>query len=73
MIEPQLREAFTRWADGPNALASQDAGDVASVRDAVRAGLWAAYRAGYAQALADSESARRMVEVLTGQKKGDGA
>ena len=63
---PQLIDKFKQWAHGPDTeiAAAKDA----SITGALEAGLWAAYRAGYQQALRDSEAAQRVVDILKGEK-----
>ena len=66
MDESQLFKQFKQWAHGPNTVPQPPT--TLGIQDALEAGLWAAYRAGYLQALADSEAAQRVVELLKGEK-----
>ncbi len=60
--EAQLFETFKQWAHGPDT--KLHAPTTHGLQDALEAGLWAAYRAGYAQALGDSEAALRVASLL---------
>ncbi len=62
--EAQLFEQFKRWAYTPSTtpLPGPVGNDIPSAQSALEAGLWAAYRAGYAQALSDSEAVQRVVD-----------
>lgn len=66
--ESQLFEKFKQWAHGPDtALRSPP---THGLQDALEAGLWAAYRAGYAQALDDSEAALGAFASAGGARRG---
>lgn len=62
--ETPLFEKFKLWAYTPNTTPQQspDEKDIPAAQDALEAGLWAAYRAGYQQALRDSEAVQRVVD-----------
>lgn len=64
--EAQLFEQFKQWAYTPNATPPQATGqgDSPTAQEALEAGMWAAYRAGYAQAVQDCDGAQRLVELL---------
>ena len=63
---PHLLDQFKQWAHGPDTELA--AAKEPSITGALEAGLWAAYRAGYQQALRDSEAAQRVVDILKGDK-----
>jgi len=64
---PQLIDKCKQWAHGPDtdlAVAPPP-----GITGALEAGLWAAYRAGYRQALLDSDAAQRVVDAFEGKRK----
>ena len=58
----ELFDKFKQWAYGPNTEPTPQ--DTQSVKDALEAGMFSAYRAGYRQALLDCDAAQRVVEAL---------
>lgn len=65
--EAQLFEQFKQWAHGPDTVPQPPT--TQGVQDALEAGLWAAYRAGYSQAVSDCDGAQRLAEFLNAGKK----
>ena len=64
---PQLIDKFKQWAHGPDTeLATAKP---SSVTDTLEAGLWAAYQAGYRQALRDCDGVRRVVSELQAKQQ----
>ena len=59
---PNLIDKFKHWAHGPDTELA--AAKEPSITGALEAGLWAAYRAGYQQALRDTEAAQRVMGEL---------
>ena len=65
-LNPQLLDKFKQLANGPDTelAATLPPG----ITGALEAGLWAAYQAGYRQALGDCDGVRRVVEFLKENK-----
>lgn len=62
--EPQdgLYEQFKSWADGPDTALHRNK---PAPMDALESGLWAAYCAGYEQALSDNKVAQRLMDFMS--------
>lgn len=69
--EAQLFEQFKRWAYTPGTTPAQDLGqqDRPTAQEALEASMWAAYRAGYCQAVSDCDGAQRLADFLNAGKK----
>lgn len=69
--ETELFERFKRWAYTPDTTPAQDLGpkDRPTAQEALEAGMWAAYRAGYSQAVSDCDGVQRLAGFLNAGKK----
>ena len=65
--DAQLVERFRQWAHGPDTALHHKP---PVPMDALESGMWAAYCAGYAQALNDSEAVQRLVAFLKESEQG---
>lgn len=63
--EADLFEQFKKWGNSPDTELPQTP---PAPMGAVESGLWLAYRAGYLQALRDSEAVQRVAVVLENGK-----
>ena len=64
--EPTLREKFARWQRDPNSslqLTPNPAGTVPTLQ-LIEEALWVAHRAGYGQAMHDSDGLQRLTDFL---------
>ena len=61
-----LREQFLRWSRDPanSQPLNTNPANAADALQLIEDALWAAYQAGYAQGVTDSEGAQRVVEYL---------
>ena len=66
MTAPALQEQFLRWSrDQANGLPlNTTPADAVDALKLIEDALWAAYQAGYAQGVTDSDGAQRLIEYL---------
>ena len=64
--EPTLREKFARWQRDPSSSLQLTPNPACSVPtlQLIEEALWVAYRAGYGQAMQDSDGLERLTEYL---------
>ena len=66
-LNPQLLDKFKQWANGPDTELT--VAPPPGITGALEAGLWAAYQAGYRQALSDCDGVRRVVSELQAKQQ----